>query len=158
MERKKGIRRGETCRNREGKPMAQATNFSGRAVMRATQRTARFIRWLRAHVYSEAPLGILVARLAAVWAVRWRTFPRRSTNSEFFSVSASMRQHVTKTATKKILAKRSRKLTSRRMNVIVKTRNADRDTTLAWRISFLLSVNSDFLLHPKSNFPVINWG
>lgn len=67
VERKKGIRRGETRRNREGQPMAQATNFIGRAVMRATQRTVRFIRWLRAHIYSEAPLGVSAARLAAVW-------------------------------------------------------------------------------------------
>jgi hypothetical protein len=67
VERKKGIRRGGTRRNREGKPMAQATNFIGRAVIRATQRTVRFIRWLRAHIYSEAPLSVSVARLAAVW-------------------------------------------------------------------------------------------
>jgi len=67
VERKKGIRRSETRRNREGKPMAQATNFIGRAVMRATQRTVRFIRWLRAHIYSEASLGVSAARLAAVW-------------------------------------------------------------------------------------------
>ena len=55
VERKKGIRRCGTRHNREGQPMAQATNFIGRAVMRATQRTVRFIRWLRAHIYSEAP-------------------------------------------------------------------------------------------------------
>ena len=67
VERKKGIRRGGTRRNREGQPMAQATNFIGRAIMRATQRTVRFIRWLRAHIYSEAPLSVSVARLAAVW-------------------------------------------------------------------------------------------
>jgi len=47
--------------------MAQATNFIGRAVMRATQRKVRSIRWLRAHIYSEAPLGVSAARLAAVW-------------------------------------------------------------------------------------------
>ena len=33
----------------------------------ATQSTVRFIRWLRAHIYSEAPLGVSAARLAAVW-------------------------------------------------------------------------------------------
>ena len=31
-----------------------------------TQRTVRFIRWLRAHIYSGAPLSVSVARLAAV--------------------------------------------------------------------------------------------
>ena len=67
VERKKGIQRGGTRRNREGKLMAQATNFIGRAVIRATQRTVRFIRWLRAHIYSEAPLSVSVASLAAVW-------------------------------------------------------------------------------------------
>ena len=67
VERKKGIRRGGTRRNREGQPMAKTTNFIGRAVIRATQRTVRFIRWLRAHIYSEAPLSVSVARLAAVW-------------------------------------------------------------------------------------------
>ena len=67
VERKKGIRRGETRRNREGKPLAQAMNFIGHAVMRATQRTVRSIRWLRAHIYSEALLGVSAARLARVW-------------------------------------------------------------------------------------------
>ena len=67
VEMKKGIRRGGTRRDREGKPMAQAANFIGQAVVRATQRTVRFIRWLRAHIYSEAPLGVSAARLAAVW-------------------------------------------------------------------------------------------
>ena len=32
-----------------------------------TQRTVRFIRWLRAHIYSEAHLGVSAARLARVW-------------------------------------------------------------------------------------------
>jgi len=66
VERKKGFQHGGTRRNQEGKPTAQATNFIGRAVMRATQRTVRFIRWLRAHIYSEAPLSISAARLAAI--------------------------------------------------------------------------------------------
>jgi hypothetical protein len=42
VKRKKGMQRGKTRRNREGKPMAEATNFIGRAFMRATQRTVRF--------------------------------------------------------------------------------------------------------------------
>ena len=32
-----------------------------------TQRTVRLIRWLRAHIYSEAHLGVSAARLARVW-------------------------------------------------------------------------------------------
>jgi hypothetical protein len=47
--------------------MAEPTNFIGKAVVRATQRTVRFIRWLRGQIYSEAPLRVSAVRLAAVW-------------------------------------------------------------------------------------------
>lgn len=67
VEIKKGILRGKTRRNREGKPMSEASNFIGKAVVRATQRTVRFIRWLRGHIYSEAPLEVSAVRLAKVW-------------------------------------------------------------------------------------------
>ncbi len=67
VEIKKGKTRSKTRRNREGKLMAEAKNFIGKAVLRATQRTVRFIRWLRGHIYSEAPLRVSAARLAAVW-------------------------------------------------------------------------------------------
>jgi hypothetical protein len=67
VEMKKGATRGKTRSNREGKPMAAAANFIGKAVVRATQRTVRFIRWLRGHIYSEAPLRVSAVRLAAVW-------------------------------------------------------------------------------------------
>ena len=63
VERKKDWGRSKTRRNREGKPMARASNFIGKAITRATQRTVRFIRWLRAHIYSEAPLSASLARL-----------------------------------------------------------------------------------------------
>lgn len=47
--------------------LIQAMNFIGRAIVRATQRTLRFIRCLRAYIYSEAPLHVSAARLAVVW-------------------------------------------------------------------------------------------
>jgi len=62
------MQRGKTCRNREG--MAMATHSIGRAVARATQWTVRFIRWLRVHIYSEAPPGVFTARLAAGMSLR----------------------------------------------------------------------------------------
>ena len=68
VERKKDWGRSKTRRNREGKPMARASNFIGKAITRATQRTVRFIRWLRAHIYSEAPLSASLARLAKAWS------------------------------------------------------------------------------------------
>ena len=68
VERKKDWGRSKTRRNREGKPMARASNFIGKAITRATQRTVRFIRWLRAHIYSEALLSASLARLAKAWS------------------------------------------------------------------------------------------
>jgi len=67
VEKKKHSQRAPTRCNRKGKSMAEAGNYIARAVCRATQRTVRFIRWLRAHIYSEAPLSRSMARLAVIW-------------------------------------------------------------------------------------------
>lgn len=44
-----------------------ARNFINTAVQRATQRTQRFIRWVRAWIYREAPWRASIARLREVW-------------------------------------------------------------------------------------------
>jgi len=67
VEKKKQTQRAPTRQNREGKPILDAANHITNAVRRATQRTVRFIRWLRAHIYSGAPLSHSLTRLAAVW-------------------------------------------------------------------------------------------
>lgn len=42
-------------------------NFINTALQRATQRTQRFIRWVRAWIYKEAPWRASIARLKEVW-------------------------------------------------------------------------------------------
>ena len=44
-----------------------ARNFINTAVQRATQRTQRFICWVRAWIYREAPWRASIARLREVW-------------------------------------------------------------------------------------------
>ena len=43
-------------------------NFINTAVQRATQRTQRFIRWVRVWIYRQTPWGDSIARLRQVWA------------------------------------------------------------------------------------------
>lgn len=44
-------------------------NFINSALTRATQRTQRFIRWVRVRLYQEAPWGESVARLREIWTL-----------------------------------------------------------------------------------------
>jgi len=44
-----------------------AQNFINTALDRATQRTQRFIRWVRVWIYKQAPWGDSIARLREVW-------------------------------------------------------------------------------------------
>ncbi len=44
-----------------------AGNFINTALTRATQRTQRFIRWVRVWIYKQAPWGDSLARLKEVW-------------------------------------------------------------------------------------------
>ena len=67
VEKKKQGQRSKTRCNREGHPIAEVGNFIAMAIRRATRRTVRFIRWIRAHIHSEAPLSQSMARLTAVW-------------------------------------------------------------------------------------------
>jgi hypothetical protein len=68
VEAKKQIQRAKTLINREGTPLSKVKNFINNAIRRATQRTMRFIRWLRAHIYRRAPLSESIKRLTAVWS------------------------------------------------------------------------------------------
>ena len=43
-------------------------NFINTALTRATQRTQRFIRWVRVWIYKQAPWRDSIARLREVWA------------------------------------------------------------------------------------------
>jgi len=45
-----------------------AGNFINTALARATQRTQRFIRWVRLWIYKQAPWIDSIARLREVWA------------------------------------------------------------------------------------------
>ncbi len=46
-----------------------APNFINSAVRRATQRTQRFIRWVRGRIYQQAPWSESLARLRVVWGL-----------------------------------------------------------------------------------------
>ena len=46
-----------------------ARNFISSALTRATQRTQRCIRWVRARLYIEAPWSESVARLREIWTL-----------------------------------------------------------------------------------------
>jgi hypothetical protein len=67
VEKEKAAGRKKTRRNREGKMMKEASNFIGTVITRATQRTVRFIRWLRTALYSKAPLSESLALLIRAW-------------------------------------------------------------------------------------------
>jgi hypothetical protein len=70
VEKKKQKQRAKTRKNREGVVMKMASNFIGKAIERASQRTHRFIRWLRSQIYFKAPLSEAIARLAAIWGCK----------------------------------------------------------------------------------------
>ena len=59
-------------RNRQGEAMEKATNFIGKAITRASQRTVRFIRWLQAALYHQGSLSEAMAMLKRVW------YPKKS--------------------------------------------------------------------------------
>ena len=74
VEAKKQI--GRTCpaRQKPGKPEIMkvvriAQNFINSAVIRATQRTQRFIRWVRVRIYQRVPWSESVARLRELWTL-----------------------------------------------------------------------------------------
>ena len=46
-----------------------AKNFINSALTRATQRTQRFIRWVRVRLYQDAPWSESVARLREIWSL-----------------------------------------------------------------------------------------
>jgi hypothetical protein len=58
-------------RKREGSPerlrLEKVGNMVNTAIVRATQRTQRFIRWVRTRIYMNVPWSASVARLAVIW-------------------------------------------------------------------------------------------
>ena len=64
---KKAATRARTRTNRAGRLMGPGVNFVNRAIGRASQRTQRFIRWLRVGIYRAAPWELARARLAQIW-------------------------------------------------------------------------------------------
>jgi hypothetical protein len=44
-------------------------NFINSALTRATQRTQRFIRWVRVRLYQDVPWSESVARLREIWTL-----------------------------------------------------------------------------------------
>ncbi|MEX1048881.1 MAG: transposase [Akkermansiaceae bacterium] len=67
VEEKKNKGREGSRLNRQGEVMEKATNFIGKAIHRATQRTVRFIRWLQAALYHQGSLNEAIAMLKRVW-------------------------------------------------------------------------------------------
>lgn len=67
-ESKKANQRQATRKNREGAPLASGNNFINGAFTRATQRTVRYLRWLRNWLYREAPWSEAIARLTKIWS------------------------------------------------------------------------------------------
>jgi hypothetical protein len=79
VEIKKGKLRGKTRRNRSGNLMKEAANFIGKAVVRATQRTVRFIRWICAAIsIARLPCAFQPPASPQCGTVKLRTFPHRS--------------------------------------------------------------------------------
>ncbi len=68
IEMKKSLARAKSRYNRSGLIIIAGENLINQAIQRATQRTARFIRWLRSHLYQQAPLSQAITRLRQVWA------------------------------------------------------------------------------------------
>lgn len=68
-ENEKANKRQATRKNREGEPLASGENFINRVFTRATQRTVRYLRWLRNWLYREAPWSQAIARLTKVWGL-----------------------------------------------------------------------------------------
>lgn len=73
VEAQKQIGRTHPTRPKPGKPkileaVKIARNFINSAVTRATQRTQRFIRWVRVRIYQRVPWSQSVARLRELWA------------------------------------------------------------------------------------------
>ena len=56
-----------TRTNREGQRLGPKSNFINEVVQRASQRTLRYLRWLRNWLYIEAPWSHALDRLAYVW-------------------------------------------------------------------------------------------
>ncbi len=67
VEKGKKIIRRKSRINRAGELLGPDSNFINQAVQRATQRTVRFIRWLRSWIYRELPWAEARARLARIW-------------------------------------------------------------------------------------------
>ena len=67
IEEKKSQGREKSRCNREGEPLKPAKNFINQMFQRATQRTVRYLRWLRNWLYLDAPWGQARDRLAHVW-------------------------------------------------------------------------------------------
>ncbi len=70
VEERKSKAREKTRKNRGGKLMQPASSFIGKAIPRASQRTVRFIRWLRAVIYQNIPLHQAIDKLARVWHLK----------------------------------------------------------------------------------------
>lgn len=61
--------RQKTRKNREGESYVVGKNFINQIFTRPTQRTVRYLRWLRNWLYREAPWSQAVIRLAKVWGI-----------------------------------------------------------------------------------------
>jgi hypothetical protein len=69
LEEKKQQGRSKTaiCASKASGLIRAVGNFINTAIQRATQRTQRFIRWVRVWIYKQAPWSHSIARLKEVW-------------------------------------------------------------------------------------------
>ncbi len=67
-------RKKDLGRKRVGSPeklrLKKEGNMINTAIIRSTQRTQRFIRWVRTRIYMDAPWDDSVARLAVIWGMK----------------------------------------------------------------------------------------
>ena len=74
VEQQKQIGRARPTRQKPGnlkvmKVVEILRNFINSAVIRATQRTQRFIRWVRVRIYQRVPWSESMARLRVLWTL-----------------------------------------------------------------------------------------
>ena len=70
QEQRKSQGRQKTKVNRGGYLMKQISNHINQAIQRASQRTLKFIRWLRNHIYQPLDWSHLIARLTQMWMIK----------------------------------------------------------------------------------------
>ena len=67
--KQKGRIKTQTKKSAVKKVIMHVKNFINSALTRATQRTQRFIRWVRVWIYKKAPWSESILRLKEIWGI-----------------------------------------------------------------------------------------